>query len=139
MQYASAGHEPAWAIIGQDVAALPATGPIVGIEDAPVYETRELHLRYGDALAVSTDGLTESRDGRGDFLGADGVTVWLSEISGSAQRMADAIVKRLQRRSSRITDDLAILIVRYTPAVRAGLLPPAASDEPQLALHDQLS
>ena len=139
LQYASAGHEPAWAIIGQDVASLPATGPIVGIEEAPVYATRELHLRYGDALAVSTDGLTESRDPRGEFLGADGVTVWLSEISGSAQRMADAIVKRLQRRSSRITDDLAILIVRYTPAVRADLPQPASSDQPQLALHDQRS
>jgi|GEM_PF-1189323 len=136
LQYASAGHEPAWAIIGQDVTSLPATGPIVGIETDPVYVTRELHLRYGDALAVSTDGLTESRDARGEFLGADAVTVWLSEISGSAQRMADAIVTRLKRRSSRITDDLAILIVRYTPAVRAGLTPPAASDEPQLALND---
>ncbi len=139
LRYASAGHEPAWAIIGQDVASLPATGPIVGIESDHVYETRELHLHYGDALAVSTDGLTESRDARGEFLGADAVTVWLSEISGSAQRMADAIVKRLQRRSSRITDDLAILIVRYTPAVRAGFPKPPATDEPQLALNDQRS
>lgn len=135
VRYASAGHEPAWAIVGQDVTPLPATGPIVGIDDAAEYATRELHLRYGDSLVISTDGLTESRDGRGNFLGADAVTVWLSEISGSAQRMADAIVKRLKRRSSRITDDLAILVVRFAPATRPGLPVPART-EPELALND---
>ncbi len=135
VRYASAGHEPAWAIVGQDVTPLPATGPIVGIDDAAEYATRELHLRYGDSLVISTDGLTESRDARGNFLGADAVTVWLSEISGSAQRMADAIVKRLQRRSSRITDDLAILVVRFAPATRPGLEVPART-EPELALND---
>ncbi len=121
VRYASAGHEPAWAIIDQDVVQLPATGPIVGIEIASTYETRTLHLRYGDSLVVSTDGLTESRDARGAFLGADAVTVWLSEISGSAQRVADAIVKRLKKRSSRISDDLAILVVRFAPGVPADM------------------
>jgi len=134
VRYASAGHEPAWAVIGQDVAQLPPTGPIVGIEDAPTYATREIDLRYGDALVVSTDGLTESRDARGEFLGADGVTVWLSEMSGPAQRLADAIVKRVQRRSKRIADDLAILVVRYAPKVRPGVEIPA--DPAELALND---
>lgn len=120
VRYASAGHEPAWAVIGQDVVPLPTTGPIVGIEDEPAYETRMLHLRYGDSLVISTDGLTESRDAKGAFLGADAVTVWLSEISGGAQRVADAMVKRLQKRSSRITDDLAILVVRFAPGMRPG-------------------
>jgi len=78
-------------------------------------------LRYGDALVVSTDGLTESRDARGALLGAQGVSVWLGELSGDGQTMADAIVKRLRRRSSRITDDLAILVVRYAPGVRPGM------------------
>ncbi len=130
VRYASAGHEPAWAVIGQDVAILPATGPIVGIEDAPTYETRTFHLRYGDSLVISTDGLTESRDAKGALLGADAVTVWLSEISGEAQRVADTIVRRLQKRSSRITDDLAILVVRFAPAIRPGMR------ESALALKD---
>ena len=121
VRYASAGHEPAWVLLGQDVATLAPSGPIVGIEPEPTFEPRMLHLRYGDALVVSTDGLTESRDARGALLGAQGVSVWLGELSGDGQTMADAIVKRLRRRSSRITDDLAILVVRYAPGVRPGM------------------
>ena len=34
----------------------------------------------------------------------------------AAQAMAEALVRRLRRRSSRITDDLAILIVRFKPS-----------------------
>jgi serine phosphatase RsbU (regulator of sigma subunit) len=119
VRYASAGHEPAWTILGQDVVALAPTGPIVHSELVPAFETRELHLRPGDALVIATDGLTESRDGRGRQLGTSGVIVWLSELSGSAQNIADSIVRRLRKRSSRITDDLAILVVRYAPGTAA--------------------
>jgi len=126
VRYASAGHEPAWAILGQDVIALPPTGPIVSAELAPEFETRELHLQPGDALAIATDGLTESRDSRDRLLGESGVTVWLSELDGSAQAIADAIVRRLRKRSSRIADDLAILVVRFAPPrVPAGRARPA--------------
>ncbi len=141
VRYASAGHEPAWAVLGQDVAQLAATGPIVGIEEHPLYETRELHLRPGDALVVTTDGLTESRDSRGALLGAHAVTVWLSELAGNgAQSMANAIVRRLRRRSSRIADDLAILVIRFAPLgtpreAAAGVVQPSA--EPALVSADE--
>jgi serine phosphatase RsbU (regulator of sigma subunit) len=125
VRYASAGHEPAWTILGQDVIALAPTGPIVHSELGTGYETRELHLRPGDAIVIATDGLTESRDGRGEHLGTSGVIVWLSELSGSAQSMADAIVRRLRKRSSRITDDLAILVVRFAPEKRPAAATPA--------------
>lgn len=116
-RYASAGHEPAWVVRGRDVALLPPTGSIVGIRVDEGYETRTLSLGAGEALVISTDGLTESRDGRGDLLGADGVGRWLADLDGSsAQAMAEALVRRLRRRSSRITDDLAILIVRFKPS-----------------------
>jgi len=118
--YASAGHEPAWFHRGQEVVVLPPTGPIVGIDSASEYETKTLLLEHGDALVISTDGLTESRDARGNQLGAEGVAVWLSQLEGGAQTTADAVVRRLRRRSRRIADDLAILVVRYAPRLRAG-------------------
>jgi serine phosphatase RsbU (regulator of sigma subunit) len=131
MRYASAGHEPAWVVRGGRVDALPPTGAIVGIDDEEVYGTRTLQLRAGDALVVTTDGLTESRDARGQFLGAEGVQVWLTDLAGTAQARADAVVRRLWRRSRGITDDLAILVVRYQPA-RAPL-PPAPPTTPALS------
>jgi serine phosphatase RsbU (regulator of sigma subunit) len=118
VRYASAGHEPAWAIVGNEVAGLAPTGPIVGIEPLPHYETHELFLNAGDVLVVATDGLTESRDARGRMLGAYNVGLWLAEIRGGAQSIADSIVRRLRRRSSRIGDDLAILVIRFEPRDR---------------------
>jgi sigma-B regulation protein RsbU (phosphoserine phosphatase) len=113
-------------MIGQEVVVLPPTGSIVNAELPTDFKTRELHLQPGDALVIATDGLTESRDARGQQLGASGVSIWLSELSGSAQTMADAIVRRLRRRSSRIADDLAILVIRFVPGPRrAALVAPA--------------
>jgi len=138
VRYASAGHEPAWVVLGQDVAALPPSGPVIGMEPDSPYETVELHLRRGDVLVVTTDGLTESRDSRGEQLESTGVMVWLSELQGGAQAMADAIVRRLRKRSSRITDDLAILVVKYDP-VRVPGVPPVAGSRGTPALEPALS
>jgi serine phosphatase RsbU (regulator of sigma subunit) len=115
VRYASAGHEPAWALVSQEVTRLAPTGPIIGVAPHAAYQTKTVHLRSGDALVITTDGVTESRDGRGALLGADAVSVWLSEIGGEAQKIADAIVRRIRRRSSGISDDLAILVVRFAP------------------------
>jgi serine phosphatase RsbU (regulator of sigma subunit) len=117
VRYASAGHEPAWVVFGRNVRSLQPTGPIVGIDADAQYETRTILLRPGDGIVVSTDGLTESRDPKGELLGADGVARWLGEIEGDAQTVADTIVERLRVRSSGIADDLAILVVRYAPRV----------------------
>ncbi|MFY9778900.1 MAG: PP2C family protein-serine/threonine phosphatase [Candidatus Baltobacteraceae bacterium] len=137
VRYASAGHEPAWFRCGQDVVLLPTTGPIVGMEPAPEYGTKTLLLGKGDVVVVGTDGLTESRDSRGRQLGAEGVAAWLTELSGGAQATAEAIVKRLRKRSTRITDDLALLVVRYMPRLSAGVVNPAGTagdvpSQPQL-------
>jgi len=115
LRYASAGHEPAWIVRRNSVEQLPATGSIVGIAPEEEYGTASIALDVGDALVVSTDGLTESRDARGKLLGAENVAAWLSRPYRTAQGLADSIVRRLRRRSSRITDDLAILVARYEP------------------------
>ncbi len=141
VRYASAGHEPAWVVLGREVKALPPTGPIVGIEPESQYDAHELYLRYGDVLVVTTDGLTESRDARGELLGSSGVIGWLAELRGNAQSLADDVVRRLRKRSSQITDDLAILVVKYAPRRRPGVpaspeIPGSTAPEPALATGD---
>ncbi len=116
LRYASAGHEPAFVRCAGAIERLPPTGPIIGIDPEAEYETRTRSIGTHDLVVVSTDGLTESRDARGDLLGADGVEAWLAEVDGSAQGIADAMVRRLRRRSTRIADDLAIVVLRYLPA-----------------------
>jgi serine phosphatase RsbU (regulator of sigma subunit) len=116
--YASAGHEPAWIRRGGEVRAIAPTGPIVGIDGILgdfEYKTEVLHLRAGDTILITTDGLTESRDALGRELGAETVAQWFREVDGMPQQMADRIVQRLRKRSRRIGDDLAILLLRYLP------------------------
>jgi serine phosphatase RsbU (regulator of sigma subunit) len=142
VRYAAAGHEPAWVRRGREVETLVPTGPIVGILSEVTYESRSLQLASGDSILVSTDGLTESRNGRGQQLGADGVARWFGEIGGGAQQAADAIVQRLRRRSRRITDDLAILVVRYSPKRRGMVTVPApvlGGDVPTVAGAGELT
>ena len=129
VRYASAGHEPAWLRSGKTVIPLSPTGPLVGVLSDTEYGTETIRLRPGDALFVSTDGLTESRDGRGRMLDAEGVRRWLEQTHDGAQGTADTIVKRLRRRSRSIDDDLAILVVRYQPPpqVRIVMATPALS------------
>jgi len=115
VRYASAGHEPAWARLGGEILPIAPTGPIVGIIDDVEYETKVLRLGAGDALLITTDGLTESRDARGNQLDATGVAGWFGEAEGTGQQMADGMVQRLRKRSPRIGDDLAILVLRYLP------------------------
>ncbi len=115
VRYASAGHEPAWLRSGKTVETLPPTGPLVGVLDDTEYGSQTVKLQPGDMLVISTDGLTESRDARGEMLDAEGVRHWLEQIDAGAQATADAIVRRLRRRSRRIDDDLAILVVCYRP------------------------
>ncbi len=113
VRYASAGHEPACARLRGEVTMLEPTGPIVGILPELRYGTNRVRLEAGDMLLVATDGLTESRNARGEELGAKGVREWFGSIHGGAQHIADAVVERLRRRSARIGDDLAILVLAY--------------------------
>jgi serine phosphatase RsbU (regulator of sigma subunit) len=115
LRYASAGHEPAWLRTGNTVHILPPTGPIVGVLTDTEYGSQTAQMRGGDMLVVSTDGLTESRDAQGNMLDAEGVRRWIEQIDEGAQATADGIVRRLRRRSTRIDDDLAILVVCYRP------------------------
>jgi serine phosphatase RsbU (regulator of sigma subunit) len=123
--YASAGHEPAFLCHGSDVRPLEATGPIIGIDPDAVYETQPMPLADDGYLVLSTDGLTETRDRKGVLLGAEGLAQWLSHVEGSAQQVADRLVRRLRKRSrNRILDDLAVLVVRVVRSVPSP--PPSA-------------
>lgn len=115
VRYASAGHEPAWVRSAGEVRILAPTGPLIGVIPDTHYESHAFTLEPGDEILISTDGLTESRDARGRLLEAAGVRAWFCEIDRDAQGTADAIVQRLRKRSRRIDDDLAILVLRYEP------------------------
>jgi serine phosphatase RsbU (regulator of sigma subunit) len=115
LRYASAGHSGAFIRRGMTVEQLGPTGPIIGMEHDSSYATASITLRLGETVVLATDGLTESRDDAGEFLGDDGVARILGSAPIDPQGICDVLIGEAERRShGHIADDLAILAISLT-------------------------
>ncbi len=76
LDYASGGHDIAFVRRASSVEQLAVTGPVLGVMEEP-FEVRTVYLEDGDTVVLSTDGLTESRDGSGSFLETAGAMEWI--------------------------------------------------------------
>jgi CHASE3 domain sensor protein len=112
LHYTSAGHPAAFIRRGTMVQQLGPTGPIVGMEYDSPYGLRSVNLRLGETVLLATDGLTESRDSEGRFLGDDGVAQLLATAPMDPQGICDLLIGEAERRANGdIADDLAILAI----------------------------
>jgi len=117
LHYANAGHAPAYVRREAGVEQVPVTGPLIGVREDATFSSATLSLATGDTLVLATDGLTEARDSSGMMLEDERAMRWIGEIDGTPQAMADELVLRLQKYAGgRIADDLALLVVRLSPA-----------------------
>lgn len=126
LRFASAGHGPVFLRRGSTVAAVPVTGPLVGLERTDTFSSSHAQLELGDILVLATDGLTEARDSSGMTLDEEQAMRWIAGGSQDPQRLADEIVERLTRYAGgRIADDLALLIIKvlHSPAGQAPVTP----------------
>ena len=117
LRYASAGHGSAYLRRGSAVETLAVTGPALGILDDATFGEERIDVRAADVLLVVTDGLTESRDSRGELLTEEGVAAWFSESSDvtGAQAVVDTLLERASKRSKNgIADDLAVVCARIS-------------------------
>lgn len=74
LTYESAGHDFALLMSADGRHRhLPATGVIMGINEADRYQDHVLAVASGDWLILVTDGVTEERDAKGTFFGKCGV------------------------------------------------------------------
>ncbi|MBV8372376.1 MAG: serine/threonine-protein phosphatase, partial [Candidatus Eremiobacteraeota bacterium] len=84
----------------------------LGVMEAP-FGSHAVELQPGDALVLTTDGLTEARDRSGNLLGERGAMRLIERSARSAQALADDLVIQVRRiTGNRFRDDLAILVVR---------------------------
>ena len=112
LHYASAGHDSAFMRRSKSVQQLAVTGPVLGVMEAP-FGSQAIALQPGDALVLTTDGLTEARDRNGNLLGETGAMRLIERSARSAQALADDLVIQVRRiTGNRFRDDLAILVVR---------------------------
>jgi sigma-B regulation protein RsbU (phosphoserine phosphatase) len=117
LTWAAGGHDPAvWYHAGRDaIEELPNTGMLMGMfEDARFEQAGPVHLKPGDAVAIGTDGIWESRDPEGNFFGKERFYEALRRTSGSAEEVCRAVVKSVNDfcRSAPRQDDITLVVLK---------------------------
>jgi len=113
LRYASAGHPAAWLWQDGEMRALRSTGPLLTLDPAGTYYSREYPLVAGDLVLLYTDGLAEARAG-GALFGEDRIANLVRRDPGQdAATIAKGLLEAARDfASGPLTDDVAILVVR---------------------------
>ena len=113
VRYASAGHPAAWLWHEKDVRPLRSTGPLLMLDPAGTFHSRELRLDQGDLVLLYTDGLSEARAGD-QLFGEERIANALRRDPGADPGVLVKALLEAARDFSRqpITDDIAILAIR---------------------------
>ena len=117
MQYVSAGHDAAYLVSPSDGRQLAATGPIIGLlDDDGSFDHRMVALEPGNIVAAVTDGFSEARNDKREFLGTDAlVDVILRNHAREAERQAEAVTQRaFDFAGEHLRDDIAALVVKVS-------------------------
>jgi serine phosphatase RsbU (regulator of sigma subunit)/PAS domain-containing protein len=114
LTFAAAGH-PLPSLVGPDGTArvVGRPQPLLGVMREPVYETDTLHVRRGEHLVCTTDGVTDRRIGQ-RTLGEPGLQALLRQ---TATLPASAIAARLRQAvldfgTEPLQDDFAVLVLQ---------------------------
>lgn len=112
-RYASAGHPPVWLWHEKDVRPLRATGPLLMLDAAATYHSRELRLDAGDLIVLYTDGLSEARAGD-QLFGEERIASTIRRDPGADPGVLVKSLLEAARDFARepINDDIAILAIR---------------------------
>ncbi|MEZ5178509.1 MAG: PP2C family protein-serine/threonine phosphatase [Acidimicrobiales bacterium] len=113
VRYASAGHPAVWLWHEKDVRPLRSTGPLLMLDPAGTFHSRELKLDSGDLVLLYTDGLSEARAGD-QLFGEERIANALRRDPGAHPGVLVKSLLEQARDFSRepITDDIAILAIR---------------------------
>lgn len=120
LTYASAGHNPPiWLQHSTgDVELLKSRGILLGAFDSFIPEEKLCFLQPGDYVIFFTDGITEARNPRGDFLDDEGLEALVASRQWvSAEELLSAIVAAVDEFSEDEpqADDFTIVVMRRKP------------------------
>jgi sigma-B regulation protein RsbU (phosphoserine phosphatase) len=117
VELANAGHCPVLFIRGDEVTALPADGPPVGLFGGAPYAVRTLHLASGQTLVLYTDGASEARGPGGAEYGVERLrqVALASGGRGGAELLRSCLEDlRAHQSAAPRQDDLTMLVLRRT-------------------------
>lgn len=118
--YCNAGHNPPLLLhrdnsAERQTAWLSPTGAAIGLTEGTTYNERTISLSTGDLLFLYTDGLTETMDPRGEFLGADRLAALVREHDTlPSQELVNAVRRGLETFAAGAAppDDLTMVVLR---------------------------
>jgi len=113
LRWASAGHPTMWLWHQREVRPLRATGPLLMLDPAGTFLSREIPLESGDLLLMYTDGLTEARAGD-QFFGEERVATTLRRDPGvDPEVLCKSLLEAAKDfATGPLNDDVAILALR---------------------------
>jgi sigma-B regulation protein RsbU (phosphoserine phosphatase) len=115
MQYVSAGHEAAYVVASNGAKMLAATGPIIGLfDDDSAFDHGVVQLSHGSILAAVTDGFSEARNARLEFLGPEALVDVVERYRAcEAEQQAEALTRyAYEYANEQLHDDVAALVVK---------------------------
>jgi serine phosphatase RsbU (regulator of sigma subunit) len=117
LSMASAGHEPAFLLPSEhETERLPATGPVLGIDEAARWATIDRTVSSADRLIMVTDGLAETASPTGEMFGKERLQAVLEDgRAEKLQALLDRIAERLatHRADGSPKDDITVLAVEF--------------------------
>jgi serine phosphatase RsbU (regulator of sigma subunit) len=114
MQYANAGHPPALLCDGKVCTELEPTGPIMS-SFLGEWRTETATIGTGHTLLIYTDGVTETRDERGEFFGVSPLerVVTAPERLGAADVVARCRQVLEEFAPARLRDDATLVVLQH--------------------------
>ena len=110
VEYMNCGHIPPLLITPTGTLYLEEANLIVGIIAEATYTSSQFTLQPGDRVLLTTDGITEIEDKRGQQIGIEGLAslAYLPSL--------EAVIEHLTRyqASNEAQDDWTLLDIRYT-------------------------
>lgn len=112
----SCGHPPPLLVAEDGSAKFVEAPPGLPLGLGDEYDARTASWQPGDRLLLYTDGLSEARDGAGEFLAVESLAPLLRApaLDDALDGLLDAV--RRHTPSGELTDDLAVLLLEHTPA-----------------------
>lgn len=122
LRYCNAGHDVPMVIGKDDVTLLPVNANLpIGVIEDYVYESQETILESDTSLFLYTDGLTEAMDKEHNQFGQQRAIDVMKPYCGNENTSLECILETVRGevnafvKDAEQSDDLTLLMVRYTP------------------------
>ena len=114
LTYINAGHVPPFRVAAGRCERLTSGGPVLGLLEGPQFETGEVRLASGDAVAMVTDGATEAPSAADEEFGDERLAATLCEARGDAGQILSALVGAVDAWTgpAGCADDLTVLVLK---------------------------